>query len=137
MPEGTDAAGDLRTFEVVIAGASYHPPDASSVRVQLEKSLAEWNEVAERLPVERRELRIHHLSKFHHELLKIHPFTDGNGALARTLLSMQLSTLFGRTRPVVFSDRDRYFEALINADEGDLSLLETLVAEFAEDVDRN
>lgn len=133
MPENTKDAGELRTFQVEIAGTSYSPPDAALIHDQLDEWLSEWNKNAEKLPTEPRKQQIHHLAMFHHELLKIHPFVDGNGALSRTILSMQLSVLLGSSRPVVFDDRERYFEALMSADEGDLSLLEELISGLTED----
>ena len=133
MPENTKDAGELRTFQVEIAGASYSPPDVALIHGRLDEWLSEWNGYAEKLPTKPRKHQIHHLAMFHHELLKIHPFADGNGALARTMLSMQLSILLGSARPVVFDDRERYFEALRNADAGDLSLLEELISELAQD----
>lgn len=136
MPENTKDAGELRTFQVVVAGASYSPPDAALIHDRLNEWLSEWNKNAKKLPTEPREQQIHHLAMFHHELLKIHPFVDGNGALARTILSVQLSILLGSARPVIFDDRERYFEALKSADAGDLSLLEVLISALAENKER-
>lgn len=133
MPATVVGAGELRSFQVQIAGASYTPPDASLVPDLLDKLLVDWNENADSLTSAPRRQQIHHLTKFHHELLLVHPFTDGNGALARTLLSMQLRILTGNTRSVVFGDRKRYVEAMQAADAGDLAPLEQLISELAED----
>lgn len=74
------------------------------------------------------------MAKFHHAFLSIHPFTDGNGALARTLLSMQLQNLLGISKAVIFDDRQQYFDALRCADAGDLTMLEGLIRELTESI---
>ena len=56
----------------------------------------------------------------HHRFTQIHPFQDGNGRVARTLLTWHLAK--ERYLPVVVKrdDRDRYIETLECADRGDL-----------------
>ena len=64
----------------------------------------------------------------HHRFTQIHPFQDGNGRVARALLTWHL--VKEGYWPVVVSrdDRSRYIESLEQADEGDLTpLLEFLV----------
>ena len=57
----------------------------------------------------------------HHRFAQIHPFQDGNGRVARALLTWHLSK--EKYLPIVISrdDRTQYIEALESADSGDLN----------------
>jgi len=131
MPAKTAFAGTLRNTQVRIAGTAHNPPHPEAISGLLESLLSAWNTVADRIHLMTRAEQIHELAKFHHSLVSIHPFSDGNGALARAILSRQLRALLGVTRPLVFADRGRYFEALQAADSGDLGALERIIVEFA------
>jgi fido (protein-threonine AMPylation protein) len=68
--------------------------------------------------------------RFHHKLVAIHPFPNGNGCrsrLAADLLSLQLGQerfTWGRGSIVAASEtRQAYFRALKAADAGDVTLL--------------
>ena len=75
--------------------------------------------------------KVHSITKFHHAFLSIHPFKDGNGAIARTLLSIQLQGLLGISTAIIFEDRKLYFDALRSADAGDMAPLEELILQYA------
>ena len=65
---------------------------------------------------------------FHHRFTQIHPFQDGNGRVARTLLTWHLIKEGYLPIVVKRDDRERYIEALEEADKGDLfSFVELLV----------
>jgi len=70
----------------------------------------------------------------HHALAAVHPFSDGNGRVARVLASVYL--LKAASVPlVVFADqRGLYLQALAAADEGRLSAFVDFVEERAVDV---
>ena len=66
----------------------------------------------------------------HHRFTQIHPFQDGNGRVARALLTWHLAK--EEYLPVVISrdDRTRYIEALEAADSGDLSPFVVLLVQL-------
>ena len=133
MPSTVPHAGELRTAKVMIGGSLYKPPEPATIAVRIDAMLADWNAMVEGLDAVPRLEQIRHMAKFHHDLLSIHPFADGNGAVARTLLSMQLRTLVGDTKPLVLTERRRYFDALQAADSGDLAPLERIVAQLVDE----
>ena len=56
----------------------------------------------------------------HHRFVQIHPFEDGNGRTARLLMSHVLAKR-GEPTPVITAlEKPRYFDALQEADRGDL-----------------
>src|ERR1051326_3828087 len=65
----------------------------------------------------------------HHAFTQIHPFQDGNGRVARALASLVF--IKGGYFPLVVNrdDRERYIDALVQADERDLSSLTRLFAQ--------
>lgn len=68
-------AGVYRRTNVVIAGARHTPPDALQVPEQ-RQALLDWYAQAQLHPVLR-------AVQLHADVVKIHPFTDGNGRTAR------------------------------------------------------
>lgn len=70
------------------------------------------------------------LSWFQHRFVFIHPFQDYNGRCARmltTLILLKLNLPPIELKAETGLDRKRYLGAMQNADEGDYSLLETLI----------
>lgn len=66
---------------------------------------------------------------FHHRLVAIHPFTDGNGRVARLLMNLILMRHDYPPAVIRNEERRRYYAALRAADDGDLSPFSDLVAE--------
>jgi len=68
--------------------------------------------------------------RFHHNLVKIHPFPNGNGRLSRIMADLLMQKLAGRNLDWGNGDlsqiselRQQYIKALQQADNGDYSLL--------------
>jgi len=99
----------------------YTPPD--QVQPQMETLIELYNQTAERDPVVRG-------AWFHHRFVRIHPFEDGNGRVARCLTLLTL--LRGNLAPLVIDrrERDRYLRCLDSANEGDLRPLSRFFAEL-------
>ncbi len=102
-------AGRYRKERVVISGAEYIPPDPLRVQEQMEK-LLEWyyGDGIKLHAVER-------AAVLHTDLVKIHPFIDGNGRTARILLNFELMK---NGYPIIIirnEDRVKYYETLDKA----------------------
>jgi len=69
------------------------------------------------------------LARFHHELIRIHPFDDGNGRVVRLLVNYVLLRAGLLPLVVKSKDRPRYLETIAFADAGDLVPLGNFFAE--------
>jgi len=98
-----------RKEKVVISGAEHIPPNPIKISEQMEELINWYYEAGQDLhSVER-------AAKLHTDLVKIHPFIDGNGRTARVLLNFELMK---DDYPIVIiknEDRVRYYEALDKA----------------------
>ena len=100
-----DNAGKYRNQNVTISGASHIPPEYVVVPELMEKliiNLEDWDDYH---PIIRAAL-------LHGELVKIHPFIDGNGRTSRLIMNMELMSC-GYV-PVIIKKENRlkYYEAL-------------------------
>lgn len=135
-PQGT-SIGTLRTRPVWIGSpgstpdtATYVPPSPELVPSLTAKLLDDWRSSYSILAKEGTlQQIISKMTEFHHQFLKIHPFVDGNGRLARFLLMQQASELMNHIRRIVLEDRKPYFDALILADKGDMSALQAILTQ--------
>lgn len=97
----------------------YTPPE--HVQSEMERLLELYNETTNEHPVVR-------AAWLHHRFIRIHPFEDGNGRVARALTLLVL--LRARYAPLVVdrTQRGTYLEALDQANAGDLRDLVRLFA---------
>ena len=107
-------AGRYRTIEVAITNSPHKPPMAIAVPSEMQK-LVDW------LRTRSSQLPVPLVAAVTHAwLVHIHPFADGNGRTARAVTNL---LLMRAGFPVVLirkSDRQRYYETLRAADDGDL-----------------
>lgn len=119
-------AGKYRESNVIIGGANHIPPDALDVPSKMNELIA-W------LKVQGKKQHIVELAAlFHHRLVHIHPFIDGNGRTAR--LAMNL-LLMQKEYPLVIilkNDRRKYYRVLDQADKGILQPLVTFIGQAVE-----
>ena len=103
-----DNAGRYRRENVAILGATHIPPDFIMIPELMERLVSNYKEWDKYHPIVKATL-------LHGELVKIHPFIDGNGRTARLL--MNLSLMSSGYNPVVIKKEDRleYYEALDKA----------------------
>jgi len=70
--------------------------------------------------------------KTHYETVRIHPFVDGNGRLARLLMNLRLMRAGFPPTILRREERRAYYSALEKADKGDFRPLSMLIAKDAE-----
>jgi fido (protein-threonine AMPylation protein) len=127
----TRAIGQLRSGDARLGNKDgqiakhIQPPPASDVVQRLEELCDEWRFQYKGLKNEKQKLMA--IAKFHCGFLLIHPFTDGNGRVARALLMQQCLDLFGKADMTLLNKGADYYSALQVADGGSYeSLLELI-----------
>ncbi len=101
-------AGRYRRENVTIKGAIHIPPDYLKVPELMEKlvlNYQNWNDFHS----------IIQAALLHGELVKIHPFVDGNGRTSRLLMNLDLMNHGYNTVIIKKEDRLAYYEALDKA----------------------
>jgi Fic family protein len=118
-------AGRYRTRNVRITGAVKAPPDWTKI-VKLMDELIEKTAESRKHPIET-------TSFLHHRFVEIHPFSDGNGRVARLLTNMYL---IARDYPPVVlkkEDRGKYYKFLKAADAGSLGPFANFIAKAVDE----
>ena len=116
-------AGRYRNHDVIISGAQHRPPQYIKVPELMEKLIMNYDEWDKYHSIVRAAL-------LHGELVKIHPFIDGNGRTSRLIMNMELMRS-GYVPVIIKKDnRLKYYEALDKAHtSGDYTDFVKLVTE--------
>jgi len=119
-------AGKYRNSDVFIAGSSHKPPSAIEVPI-LVRNLVYWlNQNRKKLhPVELAAI-------FHHKLVYIHPFFDGNGRTARLVMNLLLMQVGYPLVVILKNDRKKYYQVLNRADKKDYTPFVRFIAQAVE-----
>lgn len=119
-------AGRIRNGMVRILGANFTPPNPNKVSDLLDELILEINTNANSLALPIL------AALFHHKLVWIHPFFDGNGRTAR--LAMNLLLMNGGYPPAIIlaNDRKKYYAALNLANNGNYEKICLLVLQSLE-----
>ncbi len=120
-------AGKYRTRGVIISGAMFTPPRSSEVPGLIHE-LINWlnKNIDEYSPIEL-------AARFHHDFVKIHPFSEGNGRTARLLLNVILmKNGYPFLINITNKDRAKYLAALQEADLGNLEAFVNFIARSSE-----
>ncbi|GHV16999.1 cell division protein Fic [Bacteroidia bacterium] len=80
-----DNSGRYRTVPVMISGSTHMPPQPYLIEPQMEASIRTYNDMTEN-----NEHPVIIAAYLHDELVKIHPFIDGNGRTSRLLMNLYL-----------------------------------------------
>lgn len=96
--------GLYRNVDISIRGSNHTPPSFIKVYDRMKKYFDTINDDNNDL--------YYNIAFSHLQLMKIHPFLDGNGRLARIVLNYML--LKNGLKPVIinYSDREKYFDLL-------------------------
>lgn len=108
-----EQAGNLRRIGVGVVGSKFEPPPAIFIKDELRELIKWYKENPDELPP------FELAGIFHYRFVHIHPFTDGNGRVARELLNFILGKHGYPPLIVEVSDREDYLERLQIADDGD------------------
>ena len=119
-------AGKYRNSSVMITGTTHKPPEAFEVS-RLMHRLMEW------VSTEKKKTHVAELAAlFHHKLVHIHPFFDGNGRTARLAMNIFLLQTGFPLVIVSKNDRKKYYRVLALADKGQYELLVKFIAQAVE-----
>lgn len=121
-----DFAGRLRNAAVRITGANFTPPSAARVSGLLDELIGFINDN----PYALNDIELATL--FHHRLVWIHPFFDGNGRTARLAMNVLLLRKGFPPAIILKNDRQKYYEALNQANKGSYGKLALLMLQAAE-----
>lgn len=108
---------------LTLSGRVHHYTDPLHVRDEMEKLVAWYHQSSELHPVDKG-------ARFHYQFVKIHPFDDGNGRLARILMNLILMSEGYPPCVIQRRHRKQYLSALETADlKGNLSPFIEFVSE--------
>jgi fido (protein-threonine AMPylation protein) len=134
-PSGVQV-GAIRNTKIWIGGvgstpnnAAFVPPNPELVPDLLEALLSEWRNSFQQLTTASEPEKLNAIAKFHHKFLSIHPFIDGNGRIARFLLTQHARELLNQKLRVFIDDKPPYFRALTEADRGNYLPLEEQITQ--------
>ena len=123
-----DHAGKYRDTEVRISGSDYEPPPPHMVPQEM-RELGDYVQFITSSSNEIGQLPILAATAAHAWLARIHPFVDGNGRTARTLMNL---TLIRNGYPICIIAREerlRYYDALEESQSANLTPLLELIYE--------
>lgn len=113
-------AGRYRTQNVRVVGRKKSPPDFSKVPKLMDELLKRATEMDEN--------PIAAASFLHHGLVDVHPFSDGNGRVARLIMNLHLMKHGYPPTVLMKEDRRRYYDYLAKADDGNLNPFVNFIA---------
>jgi Fic family protein len=105
-------AGAYRRTNVRIVGARLVPPQAIKVKEQMNNLLTWYYENKHTLPPAIL------AAKFHYAFVRVHPFIDGNGRVARLLMNLILMANGYPPAIILKVDRKKYYLVLNEANAG-------------------
>ena len=107
-----DFAGRIRDGGVRIVGANFTPPNAAKVGTLIDELILFVNEN----PMGLNDIVL--ATIFHHRLVWIHPFFDGNGRTVRLAMNLLLLKVGFPPAIILKNDRKKYYDALNQANKG-------------------
>lgn len=119
-------AGRIRNGGVRITGANFVPPNANKVSDLLDELIDFVNSN----PLNLNDIEL--AAVFHHKLVWIHPFFDGNGRTVRLAMNLLLMRKGFPPAIILKNDRKKYYEALNQANSGNYQKLMLLMCQALE-----
>ena len=119
-------AGVYRRTNVRIVGARLVPPQAIKVKNQMNNLLTWYYENKNTLPPAIL------ASNFHYRFVRVHPFIDGNGRVARLLMNLILMAHGYPPAILLKVDRKKYYRVLNEANAGNEEPFENFIGRSIE-----
>ncbi|MBN8565776.1 MAG: Fic family protein [Flavobacteriales bacterium] len=119
-------AGRIRNGGVRITGANFVPPNANKVSDLLDELIDFINSN----PLDLNDIEL--ATVFHHKLVWIHPFFDGNGRTVRLAMNLLLMRKGFPPAIILKNDRKKYYDALNQANSGNYQKLMLLMSQALE-----
>lgn len=119
-------AGRLRNGGVRITGANFVPPNANKVSDLIDELIQFINTN----PLQLNDIEL--ATVFHHKLVWIHPFFDGNGRTVRLSMNLLLMRCGFPPAIILKNDRKKYYEALNQANNGNYQKMILLMCQALE-----
>ncbi len=121
-----DFAGRIRSGGVRITGANFTPPNANKVPDLVDELI----DFVNTNPLNLNDIEL--ATVFHHKLVWIHPFFDGNGRTVRLAMNLILMRCGFPPAIILKNDRKKYYEALNQANNGNYQKLTMLMCQSLE-----
>jgi Fic family protein len=121
-----DFAGRIRNGGVRISGANFMPPNGNKVSDYLDELI----EFINTNPLGLNDIEL--ATIYHHKLVWIHPFFDGNGRTVRLSMNLLLMRCGFPPAIILKNDRKKYYEALNQANIGNYQKLTLLMCQALE-----
>lgn len=119
-------AGRIRNAGVRISGANFVPPNAAKVSDMLDELVDFINTN----PAQLNDIEL--AAFFHHKLVWIHPFFDGNGRTVRLAMNLLLMRKGFPPAIILKNDRKKYYDALNQANNGNYQKIMLLMVQAIE-----
>jgi Fic family protein len=127
----------IRDVDVWLGGNSpeaavFTPLPHAQIINNLDSLIKNWTTHYEILRAQDYKVIVSAIAVFHYEFLRIHPFLDGNGRVARALLRQQIIELLGVDAHNIFVDKPtEYYESLQAANNDNLEPLTELIKSYS------
>ena len=121
-----DFAGRIRNAGVRITGANFIPPNATKVSDLLDELI----DFVNNNPLQLNDIEL--ATIFHHKLVYIHPFFDGNGRTVRLVMNLLLMRKGFPPAIILKNDRKKYYDALNQANNGNYQKMMLLMCQALE-----
>jgi len=118
-------SGRYRVHNVRITGAKFTPPDFSKLIPLMDDFLKEIRKMKGH--------KITTASYLHYRFVWIHPFSDGNGRVARLLMNLYLMSYGYPPTVLKKEDRRKYYNYLNKANDGDLGPFVNFIAKAVDE----
>ncbi len=106
-----------------IEDATYIPPLGRNLKTGLQTFLSKWSDRATPMNSNDPSEIVAGIAAFHHEILALHPFEDGNGSVARAMSDSHARSYFPFDDRLCLIENDNYMSSLNAADSGNLDPL--------------